>query len=112
MDNNPTHDRTEVEKLLAELDTVDFDSLDQDFRGVAVDEEQWRKYQMIVKELLTIPMPEDIRRRIYAEAGFDFSGSVCSVANLSDLDETAIETFRVKWVEKSSIRTLSRSWLI
>lgn len=48
-----------------------------------------------------IPMPEEIRRRIYAEAGFDFSGSICSAANLCDLDESAIEAFRSRWVTKS-----------
>lgn len=48
-----------------------------------------------------IPMPEEVRRRIYEEAGFDFSGSICIGAKLSDLDESAIEEFRAKWVEKS-----------
>ena len=32
------------------------------------------------------PMPEDMRRRIYEEAGFDFSGSICRAAKLNDLD--------------------------
>ena len=53
-----------------------------------------------------IPMPEEIRRRIYAEAGFDFSGSVCPLAVLSDLDETAIEAFRARWVDKSGNRRI------
>lgn len=53
-----------------------------------------------------IPMPEDIRRKIYAEAGFDFSGSICPAANLCDLDESAIEAFRNKWVEKSGNRRI------
>jgi ATP-dependent DNA helicase RecG len=48
-----------------------------------------------------IPMPEDNRRKIYEEIGFDFSGSICGKAKLSDLDETAIEAFRIKWMEKS-----------
>lgn len=48
-----------------------------------------------------IPMPEEIRRRIYDETGFDFSGSVCFPARISDLDESAIEVFRTKWIEKS-----------
>lgn len=48
-----------------------------------------------------IPMPEDVRRRIYQEDGFDFSGSVCSKAEMIDLDENAIEIFRAKWMEKS-----------
>jgi len=47
-----------------------------------------------------IPLPEDIRRKIYEESGFDFSGSVCASAKLSDLDEVAIEAFRAKWIEK------------
>lgn len=47
-----------------------------------------------------IPLPEDIRRKIYEETGFDFSSSVCVAAKLSDLDETAIEAFRTKWMEK------------
>ncbi len=53
-----------------------------------------------------IPMPEDIRRKIYAEAGFDFSGSICSAANFDDLDESAIEAFRDRWVAKSSNRRI------
>ena len=48
-----------------------------------------------------IPMPENVRRRIYEETGFDFSGSICEKAKISDLDETAIAAFRAKWIEKS-----------
>jgi len=48
-----------------------------------------------------IPMPEEIRRRIYVEAGFDYSGSICSAANLCDLDESAIKAFRYRLVTKS-----------
>lgn len=54
-----------------------------------------------------IPMPEEIRRKIYAEAGFDFSGSICPNANLDDLDEEAIETFRDRWVTKSGNQRLA-----
>lgn len=53
-----------------------------------------------------IPIPEEIRRKIYAEAGFDFSGSVCPYADIDDLDESAIEAFREKWVEKSGNRRI------
>ena len=62
-----------------------------------------------------IPMPEDIRRKIYAEAGFDFSGSVCPSASLSDLDDNAVEIFRQKWIEKSGnhrITSLSQEQLL
>ncbi len=48
-----------------------------------------------------IPMPENVRRRIYEETGFDFSGSICEKAKISDLDETAIDAFREKWIGKS-----------
>lgn len=54
-----------------------------------------------------IPMPEEIRRRIYGETSFDFSGSICPAAKLSDLDENAIEAFRDKWIEKSGNRRLA-----
>lgn len=53
-----------------------------------------------------IPMPEELRRRIYEESGFDFSGSVCSAAKLSDLDEAAIEDFRARWMGKSGNQRL------
>lgn len=53
-----------------------------------------------------IPMPEDVRRRIYEEAGFDFSSSICQGAKFSDLDEAAVENFRAKWVEKSGNKML------
>jgi len=48
-----------------------------------------------------IPMPEDVRRRIYEETGIDFSGSICEKAKISDLDEIAIDAFREKWIGKS-----------
>ena len=51
-------------------------------------------------------MPETIRRRIYAEAGFDFSGSICVGATLDDLDPSAVDEFRNKWVEKSGSRRI------
>ena len=48
-----------------------------------------------------IPMPEEIRRKIYEETGFDFSGSICESAKISDLDDEAVDAFRSKWIEKS-----------
>lgn len=48
-----------------------------------------------------IPMPEDVRRKIYEETGVDFSGTVCVDAKFSDIDENAVEIFRKKWIEKS-----------
>ncbi|MCD8362903.1 MAG: putative DNA binding domain-containing protein [Lachnospiraceae bacterium] len=62
-----------------------------------------------------IPMPELIRRDIYAETGMDFSGMICTDASLDDLDETAIEIFRDNWVKKSGndrLRTLSAEQLL
>ncbi len=54
-----------------------------------------------------IPMPEEIRRKIYEEIGVDFSGKVCPSASLSDLDDAAIDAFRAKWIEKSSNHRLA-----
>ena len=61
------------------------------------------------------PMPEDMRRSIYEETGGDFSGTICAGATIDDLDETAIENFRTKWIEKSSkkqLATLSKEQLL
>lgn len=53
------------------------------------------------------PMPEDIRRLIYDEIGTDFSGKICIGATIDDLDEHAIENFRIKWIEKSGQKQLT-----
>jgi len=45
-------------------------------------------------------MSQEVQREIYAETGHDFSGDFCPNAALNDLDDTAIETFRLKWFEK------------
>ncbi len=61
------------------------------------------------------PMPEDMRRNIYEETGIDFSGTICAEAAIEDLDETAIENFRIKWMEKSGnkqISTLSKEQIL
>ena len=60
-------------------------------------------------------MPEDMRRSIYEETGGDFSGTICAGATVDDLDETAIEKFRAKWIEKSGkkqLATLSKQQLL
>ena len=54
-----------------------------------------------------VPMPDEIRYKIYAEIGVDFSSIVCKSAKITDLDETAIEKFRDKWIEKSHNKRLS-----
>lgn len=61
------------------------------------------------------PMPEDIRRTIYEESGSDFSSMICAGAKVDDLDEAAIENFRMKWIEKSGkkqLATLSKEQLL
>jgi ATP-dependent DNA helicase RecG len=52
-------------------------------------------------------MSEEMRRAIYAETGHDFSAEVCHDAVLEDLDETAIQAFREKWVAKSGNKRLA-----
>ena len=54
-----------------------------------------------------VPMPDEIRYKIYAEIGVDFSSIICKSAKITDLDETAIEKFRDKWIEKSHNKRLS-----
>ena len=54
-----------------------------------------------------VPMPEDVRRAIYYEAGHDFSGDICNSASIEDLDEGAIEVFRKTWIEYSGNKRLS-----
>lgn len=51
MKNIPIPNPAEWEKLLADLDAVDFDDLDEGFRGITVDDAQWEKYKTIVKAL-------------------------------------------------------------
>lgn len=51
MKNIPIPNPAEWEKLVADLDTVDFDDLDDGFRGVTVDDAQWEKYKTVVKAL-------------------------------------------------------------
>ena len=46
-------DKNKFERLLAELDTVDFDNLgDDDFHGTTVNDEKWSVYQQITTALL------------------------------------------------------------
>lgn len=62
-----------------------------------------------------IPMPQEALRAIYQETGHDFSGDFCPDAALNDLDEAAIEKFRVKWIAKSGsarIKNLSVKQLL
>jgi len=89
---------------------VGFDLLWQDSKRVLVFEVAGRPIGLPVQFEGTawwrlgdslVPIPEEERRRIYDEAGFDFSGSVCAKAGIEDLDKDAIDIFRAKWIEKS-----------
>ena len=60
-------------------------------------------------------MSSDQLHRIFSETQADFSAEVRAEANLTDLDHTAIELFRKRWVEKSGNRrllTLSQEQLL
>lgn len=48
-----------------------------------------------------VAMSEEKLRRIFAEAGHDFSADICPKADLGDLDPNAVENFRHRWMEKS-----------
>ena len=56
----------------------------------------WRAVDSLVE------MPMEEMRLIFAEVGHDFSADTCKDAELSDLDEGAVEAFRRRWMEKSN----------
>ena len=64
-------------------------------------------YWMRAGEDLT-PMTPDMLRRIFDEAGPDFSAEICPRATITDLDPTAIEEFRKRWLRRAKNETLSR----
>ncbi len=53
------------------------------------------------------PMTPDMLRRIFDEAGPDFSAEICPKATLADLDPAAIEAFRNRWREASGNEALA-----
>lgn len=55
-----------------------------------------------------VPMTPDMLRRIFAEAGPDFSSEICADANLGDLDSQAIEELRTRWVQRAELDSLRR----
>lgn len=48
-----------------------------------------------------VPMPEDVRRKIYMELEHDFSSDICPEVSIADLDSSAIKKFRQKWRDHS-----------
>src|SRR5262249_8536912 len=54
-----------------------------------------------------VPMVEDQLRQIFAEGGRDFSAEICNEATLNDLDLTAVEDFRRRWIAKSGTSALA-----
>lgn len=55
-----------------------------------------------------VAMTPDHLRRIFDEAGPDFSAEVCPNATLDDLDPVAIESFRDRWASQSGNKALAR----
>lgn len=53
-----------------------------------------------------IPMPPEVLREIYNEAGHDFSSDICPKATFADLDKKAIDIFRETWVEKRALQRI------
>lgn len=67
------------------------------FEGIA----WWRDGDSLV------PMPEDVRRAIYAEGGHDFSSDICPEVTIDDLDSKAIKKFRKRWHDHSENKRIS-----
>lgn len=53
-------------------------------------------------------MTPDMLKRIFDEAGPDFSADICSGASIVDLDKSAIEELRKRWHRKSGNESLKR----
>jgi len=61
------------------------------------------------------PMLPDMLKRIFDEAGPDYTAEICPKAKLDDLDSESIEDFRNRWIQKSKnekLRTLSIEQLL
>lgn len=54
-----------------------------------------------------VPMAPDMLKRIFEETGPDFSAEICRGATLGDLDPSAIEEFRQRWIRHSGNAALS-----
>ena len=54
------------------------------------------------------PMTPDMLRRIFDEAGPDFSAEICPQAAPADLDPTAIESLRSRWMSHSGNKSLAK----
>ena len=54
------------------------------------------------------PMTPDMLRRIFDEAGPDFSAEICPKAAMADLDPAAIESLRRRWTKHSGNNALSK----
>ncbi|HET6385158.1 MAG TPA: ATP-binding protein [Armatimonadota bacterium] len=62
-----------------------------------------------------VPMTPDKLKRIFDEAGPDFSAEICAKASIEDLDPGAIALFRERWIRKSGnaeLAALSDSQLL
>jgi ATP-dependent DNA helicase RecG len=53
------------------------------------------------------PMPEDVRRAIYAEGGHDFTSDVCPDVTIGDLHPAALNKFRKKWRDHTRNKRIS-----
>lgn len=52
------------------------------------------------------PMPQDRLKRIFDEAGPDFSAEICPNATIDDLEREAVNRFRAMWQRKSGLTSL------
>lgn len=55
-----------------------------------------------------VPMTQDQLKRIFDEAGPDFSAEICPKASMADLDPDAIRRFREMWHRKSGDEALDK----
>ncbi|HOW71011.1 MAG TPA: ATP-binding protein [Phycisphaerae bacterium] len=53
------------------------------------------------------PMTPDMLRRIFDEAGPDFSAQICPKATPADLDLAAVQALRARWIDRSHNKALA-----
>jgi len=104
--------RVEIEEVLCYEGRVLVFSIPS--RPLGVPKRGHGKYLMRAGEALVV-MSDDQVRRIFDEAGPDYSAEICPGAVITDLDEDSIEEFRRRWATKANnpaVAGLSREQLL
>lgn len=76
---------------------------------------QFRGKFLVRQDESLVGMSGERLREIYAEAGYDYSASVCEGLTVDELSQQAIEDFRSRWIQKTGnqqLRSISTDQLL